>query len=160
MKLKQQFWQSNKNKCRFIKNYLIKDKKTFNDGKERSLSEVHIEKIDKVLENSYPEDEDLEFEIEILSDNLTNRLKKDNIGLECVEPILKMMERHPTVGFGSPGSLTHYMEKFYKHGYEKLVVESIERTPTVQTIWLLNRLINGAGKDTASEYLSLLREVT
>jgi hypothetical protein len=65
------------------------------------------------------------------------------VGLEAVVPVLRFMEDHPAVDFGSPGALVHFVERFYGKGYEDLLVESIRRKPTAHTAWMLNRLING-----------------
>jgi hypothetical protein len=52
------------------------------------------------------------------------------------------MEDHPAVDFGTPGPLVHFVEDFCCEGYEPRRVESIQRTPSPHTLWLLNRLIN------------------
>ncbi len=39
----------------------------------------------------------------------------------------------------------NYMERFYRHGYEELLMKSIERRPTIHTLFMMNRLINGGG---------------
>lgn len=44
------------------------------------------------------------------------------VGSKAIEPILRFMERHPEVDFGTPGPLVHFMEKF--HGYDDLVFAS------------------------------------
>ena len=67
------------------------------------------------------------------------------------------MERHPLTDFGSPGPIVHFVETFYKKGYEEELVNSIKRKPTLHTIWMLNRIINGA--DNKEYYLSLLKKI-
>lgn len=67
-----------------------------------------------------------------------------NVGSEALEPILRFMEEHPSVELGMPGALVHFAEKFYGHGYEEKLLESISRRPTRHTVWMLNRVINGA----------------
>lgn len=52
------------------------------------------------------------------------------------------MERHPLISSGTPGALVHYVESFYKKGYEELLEKSVRNAPTVHTVWMLNRLIN------------------
>jgi hypothetical protein len=64
-------------------------------------------------------------------------------GPETVAPILQFMEAHPTVEFGAPGPLVHFVERYFRQGYEERLVESIQRKPTAHTIWMLNRVING-----------------
>jgi hypothetical protein len=75
---------------------------------------------------------------------LVNEWLSSNIGIESVEATLRFMEEHPTIDFGMPGALTHFMERFYQRGYEEKLLESISRRPTSHTVWLLNRVINGA----------------
>ena len=75
--------------------------------------------------------------------HLTQGWTRDGIGFEAVEPILRFMERYPAVEYGSPGPLVHFIERFYRRGYEAQVLASVSRRPTPHTTWLLNRLING-----------------
>ena len=80
------------------------------------------------------------------------------VGLEATEPILRFMEEHPTVEFGMPGTLVHFVERFYQKGYEAKLLESIERRPTAHTVWMLNRLINGAKSASTREQLIAVME--
>ena len=74
-----------------------------------------------------------------------------------MEPLLRLMERHPLTDFGSPGAIVHYLEKFYCNGYEELLVESIKRHPTLHTVWMLNRLLQGS--QDKERYRKLLEEI-
>ena len=78
--------------------------------------------------------------------------------LDSVQPLLRLMERHPLTDFGSPGPIVHFVERFYKKGYEEELLLSLKRMPTLHTVWLLNRLINGT--DQAEVYLELLKEIS
>lgn len=78
--------------------------------------------------------------------------------LDSVQPLLRLMERHPLTDFGSPGPIVHFVERFYKKGYEKELLLSLKRMPTLHTVWMLNRLINGT--DQAEVYLELLKEIS
>lgn len=93
-------------------------------------------------------------------DALTVKIEEGGYGLEAVEPILRMMERHPDLEFGSPGGLTHFMETFNGKGYEALLWDSLNRKPTGHTVWLLNRLINGAEGPAQESYLSLMEAIS
>ena len=77
------------------------------------------------------------------SSSLVDRWSAAGVGLEAVVPILQFMESHPGIEYGKPGRLVHFVERFYGHGYEDLLVESVARHPTWITVWMLNRLING-----------------
>lgn len=76
-----------------------------------------------------------------------------NFGIESVEPILRFMEQQPNLDYGSPGPLVHYVEQFYRQGYDDLLRESVERRPTAHTIWMLNRLINCCRSEEARQPL-------
>jgi hypothetical protein len=95
---------------------------------------------------SIPTDEEFESGSNELAETLISR----GVGLEAVKPILLFMESHPQIDYGAPGPLVHFMERHYKsdeeyrNTYEELVVESIRRKPTAHTVFLLNRLMNGA----------------
>ena len=78
--------------------------------------------------------------------------------LDSVQPLLRLMERHPLTDFGSPGPIVHFVERFYQKGYEEELLPSLKRMPTLHTVWMLNRLINGT--DQAEVYLELLKEIS
>ena len=82
-------------------------------------------------------------QFELRSEQLVDGWTASGGGLEAVAPILRFMEDHPAVDFGTPGALVHFVERFYGKGYEGLLIESIRRKPTAHTAWMLNRLING-----------------
>ena len=60
-----------------------------------------------------------------------------------MSPILRFMEQHPDVDYGSPGPLTHFVERVRGPDYSQRLVESVARTPMMITLWMLHRLING-----------------
>ena len=91
-----------------------------------------------------------------LADELSNLAD----GFDAVDPILRFMEEHPDFDFGCPGPLVHFVETFYKKGYEDRLCQSIRRRPTLHTVWMLNRLINGSKGDAKSHYVGLLDEVS
>ena len=61
---------------------------------------------------------------------------------DIIVPLLQLLERHPITYFGDPGAIVHFIERFNPE-YEDYLVESLKRTPTITTIWMLNRCING-----------------
>lgn len=79
--------------------------------------------------------------------SIVERLKKEGAGLESVTGILEFIEEHPNFDFGSPGPLAHFIERFHRQGYETALLASIKRRPTVPTLLLLNRLINGTMRE-------------
>ncbi len=75
---------------------------------------------------------------------------------EAIVPLLQLLERHPMTYFGDPGAIVHFIERFYPE-HDKYLVESLKRTPTITTIWMLNRCINGSGH--TEELIGLMKEV-
>lgn len=59
-----------------------------------------------------------------------------------IEPILRLIESHPAVDFGTPGELVLFLEGLYDCGYEELLIESVLRNPTPHNIWMLHRCFN------------------
>lgn len=82
-------------------------------------------------------------ELEAKVDQLIEGWEQSQVGASAIEPILQFMEEHPNWDYGMPGSLVHFMENFYKSGYEDELLKSIERHPIMHTTWMLNRVING-----------------
>jgi hypothetical protein len=95
----------------------------------------------------------------VLAYQLTEELSKLPDGFDAVDRILSFMEDHPNFDFGCPGPLVHFVETFYKKGYEDRLCRSISRRPTPHTVWMLNRLINGSQGSSKSRYVSLLDAV-
>jgi hypothetical protein len=92
------------------------------------------------------------------SAKLTDAWSAAGVGSEVLEPVLQFMEDYPELDFGTPGSLVHFVERFYKHGYEEKLIQSIQRRPTAHTIWMLNRLINGTRAPDLRQTLIALME--
>lgn len=86
------------------------------------------------------------------------KLEVEGVGIEAVTPLLELMERHPMDDFGMPGAIVHFVERFYKNGYEELLIESVKRRPTMHTVWMLNRVMNGS--ENKNDYLKIMKEVT
>ena len=78
-----------------------------------------------------------------------------NVGVESVMPILRFMEKHPQLDYGLPGPLVHFIEEFYQKGYEEMLIESVGRKPTMLTVWMLNRVLNGTKEPTKRQALVL-----
>lgn len=86
------------------------------------------------------------------------KLEVEGVGIEAVTPLLELMERHPMDDFGMPGAIVHFVERFYKNGYEELLIESVKRRPTMHTVWMLNRVMNGS--ENKNDYFEIMKEVT
>ena len=96
-------------------------------------------------------------DFEFVMEECMMQMEENEVGIEAVTPLLQLMERHPLEDFGMPGAIVHFVERFYRNGYEKLLIESIERRPTLHTVWMLNRIINGSGNN--AEYINLMNSI-
>ena len=65
------------------------------------------------------------------------------VGLEAIAPILGFLEAHATLDVGAPGPLVHFVERFHGKAYEALLLDSVRRSPTGHTVWMLNRVLGG-----------------
>lgn len=69
----------------------------------------------------------------------------------------ELMERLPDSDLGSPGELVHTMER-HIGSYEDLLEESVRRSPTFLTVWMVNRILNAPSAD-RDRWLPVLRSV-
>jgi hypothetical protein len=67
------------------------------------------------------------------------------------------MERLSDSDLESPGSLVHTMEN-YVGAYEDLLADSVSRKPTTLTVWMVNRILNGATKE-RDKWMEILNEI-
>lgn len=88
-----------------------------------------------------------------------DRMGETDNPFDFVEPILSLMEEFPEADFGNPGPLTHFVERFYKNGYEECLHQSILRKPTLHTVWMINRIINDPKLVNKASYIDLLDEI-
>jgi len=78
---------------------------------------------------------------------------------ELVEPILEIIGLSPTVDFGMPGDLVHYVESFSEKGYEELLIASVKKNPTAHNIWMVHRCYNDVENSLREEFKSLITEL-
>lgn len=78
---------------------------------------------------------------------------------ELVEPILVIIGINPTVDFGMPGDLVHFVELFYKHGYEELLLSSVRKNPTAHNIWMVHRCFNDVNNPKRDMFVKLMKEL-
>ena len=116
--------------------------------------EIELSKLINKIEQSITSDEFVDISYDIVEE-IENREDAS----EAIEPILLLIERNPNVDFGRPGPLVHFVEGFYKNGYEEKLVESLERFPTKHTVWMLNRIINGSEGDSKKYFLNVLEDI-
>lgn len=94
-----------------------------------------------------------------VAEEVVEELVQDPDSKTAIEPILRLMETHEDVDFGMPGPLVHFVEKFYRKGYEELLLESISRHATAHTLWMLNRIANGATGKSKKKFVDVLNVV-
>ncbi|MCI8567474.1 MAG: hypothetical protein HFI39_14395 [Lachnospiraceae bacterium] len=116
---------------------------------DREILEQEITKIEESIDE-YDEADTLVIYDSI--DTITNAGYKS----EAVEPLLQLLERHPTAYFGDPGAIVSFIEQFGGE-YEDFLAASVKRTPTITTVWMVNRCIN-AGEHT-EEWMDILKEI-
>ena len=90
--------------------------------------------------------------VDELCDGLT---KLPNGALAC-QTLVELIERHPNIEFGMPGTPVHVLESFDGH-YETYLYDSLKRRPTELTVWMLNRIINSKTGNERDELLELLK---
>ncbi len=79
--------------------------------------------------------------------------------VEYIIHLFKVFESFPDANFGSPGPYVHFIEKFYPN-YLEILKDSIRRRPTMQTIWMVNRILNSdLSVKTRNELLNILKSV-
>jgi len=78
---------------------------------------------------------------------------------KLIPSIFKFFETYPLDDCGAPGSLVHLTESYYP-SYKALLFNSLQKQPSVNTILMVNRILNSALSDIErNEYLSLLKSV-
>lgn len=90
------------------------------------------------------------------TDQILDKIKAEEDAKSYIEPLLHFMEENPDIDYGAPGAVVHFMESI--DGYENLLIESINRTPISHTIWMLNRIINGAQNKNRKKYFELMKK--
>ena len=115
---------------------------------------VTKEEIITRLQNAAKEDEEY-----YMDDDLIDAINEYPEPFELVEPILEIIGTHPRVDFGMPGDLVHFLEQFYKHGYEELLVSSARKNPTAHNIWMVHRCFNDVNNPKREMFVELMKEL-
>lgn len=115
---------------------------------------VTKEEIITRLQNAAKEDEEY-----YMDDDLIDAINEYPEPFELVEPILEIIGTHPRVDFGMPGDLVHFLEQFYKHGYEELLVSSARKNPTAHNIWMVHRCFNDVNNPKREMLAELVKEL-
>ncbi len=86
-----------------------------------------------------------------------NALEENPMRREAIPAIFRFFEANSDKDLGSPGPLVHFLEE--QNDYLDELKHSISRQPTDLTIWMINRLINGAETKDNEYWLTVLAQV-
>lgn len=76
---------------------------------------------------------------------------------KAIPELFGVMERLPDADLGSPGPLVHTLEAL--PGYERELVHSIHRSPSLLSVWMVNRILNtDLQDDVRRSYIALLND--
>lgn len=93
------------------------------------------------------------------TNEVIEKIKKEEDPFKYIEPMLRLMEENPNLHFGDPGPMVHFMESYYRKGYEQLLIQSVKRKPIDHTIWMLNRILNDPNLPDRQIYTDVLNEL-
>lgn len=91
------------------------------------------------------------------TNQVLEKIKQEDNSFEYLPPIFELMEEKPDLDYGMPGPIVHFMEGYYKRGYEDLLLRSVQKFPTSHTIWMLNRVINDPKLIDRDGYIEILK---
>jgi hypothetical protein len=112
----------------------------------------------KKLNALCPTDDDLELETTL--SELIDLIDDVEDAQDVIPNIFNFIERFPHADHGSPGPLVHFIERFYPK-YVEILIESIERKPTLHTLWMLNRILNSSlNQETRKKLMDLLESTS
>lgn len=75
----------------------------------------------------------------------------------AISELFGVMERMPEADLGSPGPLVHTLEAL--KGYEVELMRSVRRSPSLLSVWMINRILNtDVRSDLRQSYMSLLNQ--
>lgn len=92
-------------------------------------------------------------------DDIIANIEIESIPREGFSLIFRFIEDNPDIDYGGPGSLVHFIEHYYCKDYEEALKDSILRSPTYQTLLMLNRTINGLKERKREAFVSLYQRV-
>lgn len=76
---------------------------------------------------------------------------------QAVKAIMECFERQATDNFGIHAELFVFIEGLDRNELEKEVLESIQRKPVPQTVWLIKKFINSS--DDKEKWINILKTV-
>ncbi|MEL6106213.1 MAG: hypothetical protein AAFU85_09255 [Planctomycetota bacterium] len=73
--------------------------------------------------------------------DITDRIEADGLAAQCVADLLAVFERNPDADLGSPGPIVHCIETVPMAESIPLLAQSLERVPTIMTLWMAERCL-------------------
>ena len=89
---------------------------------------------------------------------ILEKIKNEENPMDYFEDLFMFMENNPTIDYGMPGPIVHFMESYYKKGYEDELLKSVKRKPTQHTVWMLNRVLNDVNLIGREKYIGVMEE--
>ena len=117
-----------------------------------------ISRLEQYIEKACERNDQYDFATSMTE--ISDALEQAENNFEAIGPILELIERNPDLNYGAPGPLAHFMEAYYKKGYEELLVNSIKRKPTEYTLFLLHRVMNDTHNPNHLAFLDLMKKVS
>lgn len=71
---------------------------------------------------------------------ILEKIKNEEKPMDYLADLFVFMENNPNIDYGMLGPIVHFMESYYKKGYEDELLKSVKRKPTQHTVWMLNRI--------------------
>ena len=99
------------------------------------------------------------YETYFITDEVRQAMMSFTNPFELVEPILEIIANNPIVDFGMPGDLVHYVECFYKKGYEELLITSVRKNPTPHNIWMVHRCYSDYKNPIHEQFENLVKDL-
>lgn len=106
------------------------------------------------LENKIGSDNFWDYE-----DNIVEQLLKDYSADEMLIPVFQLMEKYPLIDWGMPGAFVHLLESANDSLYSQCLIESLNRQPTMHTVWMLNRQLNAVDDPEKIKYITVMQNI-
>lgn len=106
------------------------------------------------LENKIGSDNFWDYE-----NNIVEELSKHYSADELLIPVFQLMEKYPLIDWGMPGAFVHLLESANNTLYSKYLLESLNRQPTMHTVWMLNRQLNAANESEKIKYITIMQDI-
>lgn len=91
------------------------------------------------------------------TNEVIEKIKHESNAFEYLPFIFSVMETNPDLDYGMPGPVVHFMESYYRKGYEEILLRSVQNIPTSHTVWMLNRVINDPKLSNRELYIEVLK---